>query len=159
MKDTLHSAKLLFSAGFGAGYWPWGPGTMGSLLAVLIWWLMAYSIESYAVVQLLTMLLTVLFTVLSIPAVGCAEAEWGHDSPRVVVDEMVGMWVALCAVPATRDWWWPLAALILFRLFDIYKPLGCRWIDRNIPGVWGVMLDDILAGVYAALVLAVLTLI
>ena len=131
---------------------------MGSLLAVLLWSLYAYSIESYAVVQLLTMFLTVLFTVLSIPAVGCAEQEWGHDASRVVVDEIVGMWIALCAVPASREWWWAFAALILFRLFDIYKPLGCRWIDRNIPGAWGVMLDDILAGVYAALVLAVLTL-
>jgi len=128
---------------------------MGSLLAVLLWTLYAYSIESYAVVQLLTMLLTVLFTALSIPAVGSAEKEWGHDSPRVVVDEIVGMWVSLCAVPASREWWYPFAALVLFRLFDIYKPLGCRWIDRNIPGAWGVMLDDILAGVYAALVLAV----
>lgn len=155
MKDTFRSAKLLFSAGFGAGYWPWGPGTMGSLLAVILWALYAYSIESYAVVQLLTMLLTVLFTALSIPAVSEAEKEWGHDSPRVVVDEIVGMWVALCAVPASREWWYPFAALVLFRLFDIYKPLGCRWIDRNIPGAWGVMLDDILAGVYAALVLAV----
>lgn len=155
MKVTLHSVKLFFSAGFGAGYWPWGPGTMGSLLAVLLWALYAYSIESYAVVQLLTMLLTVLFTALSIPAVSVAEEKWGHDSPRVVVDEIVGMWVALCAVPASREWWYPFAALVLFRLFDIYKPLGCRWIDRNIPGAWGVMLDDILAGVYAALVLAV----
>ena len=128
---------------------------MGSLLAVILWALYAYNIESYAVVQLLTMLLTVLFTALSIPAVGSAEEEWGHDSPRVVVDEIVGMWVALCAVPASREWWYPFAALVLFRLFDIYKPLGCRWIDRNIPGAWGVMLDDILAGVYAALVLAV----
>lgn len=128
---------------------------MGSLLAVLLWSLYAYNIESYATVQLLTMLLTVLFTALSIPAVGSAEKEWGHDSPRVVVDEIVGMWVALCAVPASREWWYPFAALVLFRLFDIYKPLGCRWIDRNIPGAWGVMLDDILAGVYAALVLAV----
>lgn len=128
---------------------------MGSLLAVLLWALYAYSIESYAVVQLLTMLLTVLFTALSIPAVSVAEEKWGHDSPRVVVDEIVGMWVALCAVPASREWWYPFAALVLFRLFDIYKPLGCRWIDRNIPGAWGVMLDDILAGVYAALVLAV----
>ena len=155
MKVTLHSAKLFFSAGFGAGYWPWGPGTMGSLLAVILWALYAYNIESYALVQLLTMLLTVLFTALSIPAVSVAEEEWGHDSPRVVVDEIVGMWVALCAVPASREWWYPFAALVLFRLFDIYKPLGCRWIDRNIPGAWGVMLDDILAGVYAALVLAV----
>jgi len=128
---------------------------MGSLLAVILWALYAYNIESYALVQLLTMLLTVLFTALSIPAVGSAEKEWGHDSPRVVVDEIVGMWVALCAVPASREWWYPFAALVLFRLFDIYKPLGCRWIDRNIPGAWGVMLDDILAGVYAALVLAV----
>ncbi len=155
MKVTLHSVKLFFSAGFGAGYWPWGSGTMGSLLAVILWALYAYSIESYAVVQLLTMLLTVLFTALSIPAVSVAEEKWGHDSPRVVVDEIVGMWVALCAVPASREWWYPFAALVLFRLFDIYKPLGCRWIDRNIPGAWGVMLDDILAGVYAALVLAV----
>ena len=107
--------------------------------------------------MIITMVLTVISTLIAIPAIDKAESEWGPDPKQVVVDEMVGTWMALFAVPVTREWYWALAALLLFRVFDIWKPLGCRWIDQNIHGGWGVMLDDILAGIYAAAVLTVIT--
>lgn len=148
----------LLSTGFGAGYCPWAPGTAGAIFAAAIWCAYAYSIDSYAAVLLITIVLTAVFTILSIPAIDSVEREWGHDASRIVIDEMVGTWMALIAVPPSREWYWPLAALLLFRLFDIWKPLGCRWIDRNISGSWGVMLDDILAGIYAAMILTLFTL-
>ena len=77
---------------------------------------------------------------------------WGDDPSRVVVDEMVGVWIPLLACPPlTEDshWWaWCLAALVLFRFFDILKPLGIRRIDR-MRGAFYVMADDIVAGLYS----------
>lgn len=73
------------------------------------------------------------------------------DSGMVVIDEVVGMWIAL--IPATLT---PLSvglAFLLFRLFDIFKPWPVNWLDKRFHGPWGVMLDDVMAGIYAALVL------
>ena len=78
-------------------------------------------------------------------------AYWGEDPSRVVVDEMVGVWIPLLVVP-DGGWWYVLAAFVLFRLFDIVKPLGVRRMERFGGGV-GIMMDDILAGVYSAVLL------
>ncbi len=75
------------------------------------------------------------------------ERVWGKDPSRVVVDEMAGMWVALLAV-VPADMCYALAALVFFRLFDIFKPLGIRRMEA-VRGGWGILLDDLLAGVYA----------
>ena len=78
------------------------------------------------------------------------EADWGKDSSRVVLDEVAGMWLSMLCVPATPA---NLAAgLLLFRFFDVRKPLGIRALER-LPGGLGVMADDVLAGVYANAVL------
>lgn len=160
--DSVSTFDNLITTGFGAGYFPWGPGTAGAAVALLVWVLMAYVIEpiaeSYAVVQGITSLLTFVFFC-TYPIIDKVEKVWGPDPKRVVVDEMVGVWFALVAVPPTREWYWPLAAFILFRIFDIWKPLGIRWIDRNIHGGIGVMLDDVLAGVYAMIVLLIVRLV
>lgn len=75
---------------------------------------------------------------------------WGEDPSKVVIDEIVGVWIAMIGVPFS---WLNLAlAFGLFRLFDIQKPLGIRRMER-LPGGWGVMMDDVLAGVYANVVL------
>lgn len=156
--DRISTFDNLITTGFGAGYFPWGPGTAGAAVAVLIWMLLAYVItpiaDSYALVQGITSLLTLVFFC-TYPIIDRVETVWGPDPKRVVVDEMVGVWSALVAVPPTREWYWVLGAFVLFRVFDIWKPLGIRWIDRNIHGGIGVMLDDVLAGVYAMLVLFV----
>ncbi|MCD8282588.1 MAG: phosphatidylglycerophosphatase A, partial [Prevotella sp.] len=85
------------------------------------------------------------------------EHYWGADPRAVVIDEYFGTWVALLAVqyvdaPAYVAVWLAIIAFALFRIIDIFKPLGCRWIDRNIHGGWGCMLDDALAGAYAAVI-------
>ena len=81
------------------------------------------------------------------------EPIWGEDPSRVVVDEMVGVWIPLLAAPA-GNLWYALAAFALFRLFDIFKPLGIRKMEYLKGGV-GVMMDDILAGIYSLILLIV----
>ena len=80
------------------------------------------------------------------------EPEWGHDPSRITVDELVGVWVAMLGVPV--NWLNLLLAFGLFRLFDIWKPLGIRKLEK-LPGGWGVMVDDVAAGVAAGVCLHV----
>jgi phosphatidylglycerophosphatase A len=76
----------------------------------------------------------------------------GVNDPQVVVwDEFVGVWIALFAAPS--GWMWAVAGFALFRLFDIWKPWPVRWADRKVHGGLGVMLDDVIAGAYALIVL------
>jgi phosphatidylglycerophosphatase A len=81
------------------------------------------------------------------------EPEWGHDPQKIVIDEIIGFWIAMIAVPYTA--WTLFAGFVLFRIFDIWKPLGIRKMEK-FKGGWGVMLDDVLAGIYANIVLQVL---
>lgn len=163
MKKSRSLYDIVLVTGFGSGFWPWGPGTAGSVLAALLWCVYAtplsvcYSgvmvMPENALVQIVTMLLVVVFTILSIAPINRIEKVWGEDPSKVVVDEMVGIWITLLSVPQEWEWWHVILALLLFRFFDIVKPLGVRWIDNNVKGGWGVMLDDILAGIYGAIVL------
>ena len=98
------------------------------------------------------------FTILGVWATAQLRPYWGEDPSKVVVDEMVGMWIPLSLFSPTEHPLWILAALILFRFFDIVKPLGIKWLDRKQGPFW-VMADDILGGVYAAASLIVLRII
>jgi phosphatidylglycerophosphatase A len=80
------------------------------------------------------------------------EKEWGHDSNRVVIDEVHGMLVSLFLLPS--GWQYLLAAFVLFRFFDIAKPLGVKKME-NFRSGWGVMLDDVLAGLYSNVLLQI----
>ena len=92
------------------------------------------------------------FFFLGVAAAAKVEPVWGHDPSKVVLDEMVGVWIAMLGVPFSLL---NLAlAFVLFRVFDIWKPLGIRRME-SLPGGWGVMVDDALAGVYACLLLHV----
>ena len=149
---------VIIATGFGAGFWPWGPGTAGAVVATVIWWALG-SVLSPVSLTVVTALLVVLFTVLGTWATARLQPFWGDDPSRVVVDEMVGVWIPLllAADPQYRLWW-ALAALLLFRLFDIVKPFGIRRLDRRRGALW-VMLDDVAAGLYSALVLGLIILI
>lgn len=144
----------LIATGFGTGYSPLAPGTMGAGLACLILWqLHAWQPEWFSGTWpnahgLLALIL--LFSALGVAAANALAHEWGHDPSKVVVDEMVGLWVAMLGMPVT--WTWLLAAFVLFRVFDIWKPLGIKRAEA-LPGGWGVMADDVLAGIYSALLL------
>ncbi len=142
---------IFLTTGFYSGYSPFAPGTMGAIVATLMWWGAACCLD-YLPLQMVTLVAILLFTFLSVPSIKRLEKEWGEDPSRVVVDEMVGVWISLLAVPEGGSIWYMLGALALFRLFDIWKPLGVRRMEA-VGGGWGVMLDDILAGVYGAIVL------
>ena len=92
-------------------------------------------------------------TILGTWATARLQPYWGEDPSRVVVDEMVGVWIPLLVVQP-KEWAWALAALVLFRFFDIVKPLGIKKLDRKTGAFW-VMGDDILGGIYALVVMAV----
>lgn len=118
---------------------------------MLIWWGYA-AFADYATIQWITAILVILFTVLGIWSASVSEKYWGEDPSRVVIDEMVGTWIALLAVPENGHWGYMLAAFLLFRLFDIWKPLGIRKMEK-LPKGYGIMADDILSGIYGYIVI------
>lgn len=83
---------------------------------------------------------------------GVSEKYWGKDPSRVVIDEMVGTWIALLAVPADNYIGYMFAAFILFRFFDILKPLAIKQAEK-LPSGYGIMADDILSGIYGGIVI------
>ncbi len=141
---------MLIGTGFGSGFWPWGPGTAGSVFATIVWGLLSLWLPSF-VLSAVTLALVIVFTILGTWATKRLQPFWGEDPSRVVVDEMVGVWIPL-AVVNPRAWGWALTALVLFRFFDIVKPLGIKKLDR-MKGAFWVMGDDILGGIYALFVL------
>ena len=143
---------VLIGTGFGSGFSPFAPGTAGALLASIIW-IALYFLLPFSWVLWLTAALVIVFTFAGIWAADKLETYWGEDPSRVVVDEMVGVWIPLLAVPNDDKWfWYVIAAFALFRIFDIAKPLGIRRMESLKGGV-GVMMDDVLAGVYSFILL------
>lgn len=140
----------IIGTGFGSGFWPWGPGTAGALAGMLIWYALSFMLNS-TLLFAVTLSCIVVFTIAGTWAVRRLSPFWGSDPQKVVIDEMVGVWVPLLAVPAS-DIWLALASFVLFRLFDILKPLGIRTLDRR-KGAFYVMADDILAGVYSLIII------
>ena len=141
---------IIIASGFGSGFSPFAPGTAGALVAVIIWTVLFYVIP-FNILLVVTSLLIVLFTAAGIWSADKLESEWGKDPSKVVVDEMVGVWIAILDVPVGNVWY-ILFAFLLFRFFDIFKPLGIRKIEQ-LEGVIGVMADDIVAGIYSFLLL------
>lgn len=146
----------LVATSFGAGFLPVAPGTWGALVAIVLW-LPLYLFTSPAVTFWATLAAAVIYCFAGIWASNIAERYWGHDPVVACADETVGQWIALLPVTCLCPWWEILLSLALFRFFDIFKPLGVRWMER-FPGGWGMMADDILAGVYSALIIYILNL-
>ena len=136
----------LLALGFGSGAAPKAPGTWGTLAAVLIYWpLSQLSPEHYLLMLLVT-------SVMGIYICGQTARDLGvHDHGSIVWDEFVGFWITMFAAPV--GWVWVVVGFVLFRFFDIIKPWPISWIDKNITGGFGIMLDDVIAGVMAAGVL------
>jgi phosphatidylglycerophosphatase A len=133
---------------FGTGLGKPGPGTWGSVAAVLLWALLGVLGHPSSHELLITLLAGIALTlVFGIPAATLAARESGRKDPGfVVIDEVAGQWIALLGSPL--DWRHGLLALILFRLFDITKPFPIRLLER-LPEGWGIVLDDVAAGLYA----------
>lgn len=139
----------LISTWFGCGRFPGSPGTAGSAAAIAI----AIAIEHFVSLQPFWFaVFAVLLLPVAIWAAGVSSRAAKTEDPQfVVVDEVVGQWIALAGARAL-NWKSYLAAFALFRLFDIWKPAPVRQLER-LPGGWGINADDAMAGVYAALVL------
>ena len=157
---------VIIGTGLGSGFWPWGPGTAGSVLATLIWVLMAYCGGIYgSTLQSITLLLVILATLIGTWATAQLQPYWGEDPSRVVIDEMAGVWIPLSLLTPFTDsgmpkdaWWWAIIALVLFRFFDMVKPLGIKKLDKK-EGAFFVMADDLLGGLYAAIIMVILKII
>jgi phosphatidylglycerophosphatase A len=155
-RALLSSPAGWLACGFGSGLTPVAQGTFGSLAALLPWLLLRYlSMPFY-----LSML--VIGFAIGVWACDIAGRALGVDDHRSLVwDEFIGQWIALIPLllPALLPthvslWWLLLAGFALFRLFDVWKPWPIRWMDRHLKGGRGVMVDDVVAGVFAAVVVA-----
>ena len=145
-RPSLASPAVLIATGLGTGYLPKAPGTWGSLLAAALAWPMA---QAGGPVALLVG--AVLATLVGTWATRVYMARTGTQDPgAVVIDEVAGQWLALALCPLHPLWW--AIAFVAFRVADITKPFPASWIDRNMHSAFGVMLDDLVAGAYAALV-------
>ena len=137
----------LLAFGFGAGLSPFAPGTMGTLVAIpFVFGLKSLDPAAYWLVLL------ALF-ILGVGVCSVVSRRLGvHDHGGIVWDEMVGYWIAVAFVPL--QWGWLLAAFLLFRLFDIFKPWPIRQLDQKVSGGFGIMLDDVVAALFTVAVLA-----
>ena len=142
LKSPIKPSSLThwLAVGFGSGLAPKAPGTFGTLAALPVVWLMA---QSPAPVYLL---ITLLSCVLGVYWCGKTAQDFHqHDHPSIVWDEFAGLMITFICVPMS----WPalVAGFVLFRLFDIVKPWPISWLDRHVHGGFGIMIDDVLAGI------------
>ncbi len=136
----LPVAKML-STCFGIGYFPFAPGTVTSVAAVLCYWFLPALHQ-----PLLLLSLVALCTVGGVWAGGVMEGKYGDDPSIVTIDELAGQWLALAFLP---EGWLPvMLSLLFFRLFDIAKP-GPVDAAQRLAGGWGIMADDLLAALFA----------
>lgn len=147
LNKTVLSDPIHFLAfGFGSGLLPKAPGTWGTLVAVPLWFLLAQlPLNSY-------LLAIAVLSVVGIWLCGKSSEKLGvHDHGGIVWDEFCGYWVTMILVPVT--WYWALIGFVLFRVFDIIKPWPIKWLDKKVHGGFGIMIDDIIAGLFALAVL------
>lgn len=150
----MRAIALVVATGAGSGYSPFASGTAGSAVGLLLFWpLASLSLPLYAV------------TVVGTICVGIWAAEqmcrlWQtEDDGRIVIDEIVGQWITLAPLlfwDRAHSIGWVVTGFVLFRCLDVWKPGPVRWLDQNVHGGAGVVLDDVLAGVFGAVVMAVL---
>lgn len=149
IRDVFRSSSNFIALGFGSGLSPFAPGTAGTLAAIPFYLLL---------LQLPSLLyLSALLIAFMVGVRVCERAAKSlnvHDHPGIVWDEMLGLWIALYSIPFS--WGAVLLGFLLFRLFDIVKPWPIRSIDRKIGGGIGIMLDDVVAGVFANILLNIL---
>ena len=142
LKNPAHFAAF----GFGSGCAPKAPGTAGTVIAVLMYLPLQYlPLTYYLAVIVLGFVVGVWLCSKASKALGV------HDHGGIVWDEFVGYWITMIAAPA--GWAWVIFGFVLFRIFDIWKPQPIRYFDKHVQGGFGIMVDDVWAGLYALLVL------
>jgi len=142
---SLRYPSVLYATGLGSGLLPKAPGTWGSVLGVVLWVLLVGRLDVLTIA-----ITTCVAFVLGLVAIRAMQRRFGvMDAPEIVIDEILGVWIALLFAPLL--WWTVLLGFVAFRLFDIWKPWPVSWADRMHTPL-GVMLDDVIAGVMALVV-------
>lgn len=136
----------IIGTALGSGFSPVAPGTAGSLLGILIFWFIPLEVTWQ-------IFLAAVFLFTGVWSSEFIEKEKGKDPQIIVIDEVVGQWIALLFIP--REMTWFIAAFLLFRLFDIFKPYPIN-NSQSIGGGWGIMIDDVIAGIYANIILQII---
>ncbi|WP_223788139.1 phosphatidylglycerophosphatase A family protein [Marinicella meishanensis] len=145
---ALKTPSGFLAFGFGSGLAPKAPGTVGTLAAIPPYLLLAELPWPWYVAA------WVLAFVLGIYLCQRASDQLGvHDHGGIVWDEFVGFWVTMTWIPL--EWHWLLLGFVLFRFFDIVKPFPIKWLDKRVKGGFGIMVDDLIAGVFAWAVLMI----
>ena len=140
-KDPL----VVIATGFGIGWIPFAPGTIASLVMVPIFWFFVPEelLFQYAVIFLLFVSARL--------TLGSVVRKYGaKDESCIVLDEFLGMAIALFMVH--KVWWLYVIAFLIFRILDIVKPWPISWIEQRVPGAYGIILDDVIAGAGAAII-------
>ena len=144
-RNPIHFAAF----GFGSGAVPVAPGTFGTLAAVVLYLLLpTMSVLVYCLFLLLTFALGVWLCERTARDIGV------HDHGGIVWDEFVGYWLTMLLAPP--GWLWIVLGFVLFRFFDIVKPWPIRWLDANVEGGFGIMIDDVLAAIMALICMQLL---
>ncbi len=148
-RKVLTSPVNFLAFGFASGLAPFAPGTFGTLAAIPLYVLMQdLSLPVYLFVVLLITLSGIWICDKASKSLGV------HDHPGIVWDEFAGYFVTMIAAPSGLPW--IVAGFLLFRLFDIWKPWPISWLDKKVQGGLGIMVDDIVAGIFALIMLQLL---
>lgn len=147
--NFVQKIGILISTFFMVGLMPIAPGTWGSLGGLGVYIL----ISEFVWQQQLQIIVAIML--LGVGGIALVQKRTGpKDDGRFVIDEVVGMLITVATFPV--HWFWLTLGFFLFRLLDIWKPFPARYIDRHLHGAWGVMLDDVICGIYALSILKVL---
>ena len=142
----LKDPVVFVALGFGSGLSPWAPGTAGTVIAIPLYVLISSLHTSFYLA------ITALVSLIGIWVCSYTSKKLnGHDHPAIVIDEIAGYFITMIMAP--EGWLWVLIGFILFRIFDIFKPWPISWIDKKVRGGFGIMLDDIVAGIVALILL------
>ena len=134
------------ACGFGSGLSPVAPGTTGTLIGIPV------VIFFQFLPTIVVLLGTLLIVLVSVWLAGVVTRQIGiEDHPSIVIDEIAGYVLAMTLIPLT--WWTVIAGFLIFRLLDIFKPPPAGWLDRNCSGGFGITADDVVAGIYANLIM------
>jgi phosphatidylglycerophosphatase A len=145
-KTVLTSPIHFLAFGFGSGLAPFAPGTFGTLAAVPLYLLMTnFSLPIYLGITLIAIIIGFWLCGKSSEMLGV------HDHSGIVWDEFAGFFITMIAAP--QGWQWIVLGFALFRLFDIWKPWPIHIVDQKVDGGVGIMMDDVIAGVYSLVVL------
>jgi phosphatidylglycerophosphatase A len=154
LSKFINKISYYLATGFGSGFLP-APGTAGSVVAVVIWffslqYLPVWGQGCFIVMSFFVGVLIIQQASLELSKQNHNNPNHNHDPKQIVWDEFVGMWIALLFIPSA-SFYSVIIAFSVFRFFDIFKPFPIGWLDQKLDNSWGVLLDDVVAGLFAGI--------